>query len=145
MASAINPVTIFLPMLAVVLLTIIAFFRMASARANGLKESPRDPAYYRAHLGPPEPENVVAAVRHYGNLLELPLLFYVGCLSAFVLGAVSVILLLFAWGYVAARWVQSLVHMTYNNPLHRGIAFVVGWLFLIALWVTIAIAIVHRL
>ena len=41
--------------------------------------------------------------------------------------------------------VQSGVHMTYNNPAHRGLAFVVGWLFITLLWIAIAIAVIHRL
>ncbi|MCE7797989.1 MAPEG family protein [Sphingobium sufflavum] len=144
MSEAINPVGIFVPVLVIVALTFVAFVRMAAARAAAVRAG-QDPAYYRAHLGTPEPEATVAAVRHYGNLFELPVLFYTGCLTAFVLGAVSGWTLLFAWGYVAGRVVQSLVHLTANNPAHRGLGFVVGMFFIIALWVNLALAIFARL
>jgi hypothetical protein len=132
-----NQATIFLPMLVVVALTFAAFVRLATARAAVAKHM--DPGFYRAQLGGHEPEGTVVAVRHYGNLFELPTLFYAGCLTAFVLSAVTGWMLLWAWGYVAARLLQSAIHLSYNNPAHRGLSFVLGMVFMIALWVTIAL------
>lgn len=134
-----NQTLIFLPVLAVVALTLVVFIRMAAARAVAAKSMNAD--YYRAHLGEPEPEAARAAARHWDNLFELPTLFYAGCIVAFVLGAVGTWTLVFAWGFVAARVVQSLVHMTYNNPAHRGLAFVLGVVFTLALWVDVALAV----
>lgn len=144
MFNAANPVSVFVPMVAIVVLTLIGFVRMAAARAAAVKAG-HDPAYYKAHLGKPEPEATVAAVRHYGNLFELPTIFYAACLTAFVLPAVSHWTLIFAWAYVAARYVQSAVHMSYNNPSHRGAAFMLGMLAVIALWVNLALTICARL
>jgi hypothetical protein len=144
MFNAANPVTIFLPMLVVVALTFVAFVRMAAARGRAVKEG-QDPNYYRAAQGTPEPEHAAAAVRHWGNLFELPTLFYAACLTAFVLNAVSLWVLVFAWGWVLARIIQSAVHMTYNNPGHRGGGFILGVLCMLALWVTLAIAVFARL
>ncbi|HEX7855696.1 MAG TPA: MAPEG family protein [Sphingobium sp.] len=143
MPNAVNPVSIFLPVLVVVALTFIAFIRMAAARGAVAKD--QDPNFYRAHIGAPEPETAVVAVRHYGNLFELPTLFYAACISAFVLQAVGEWTLRFAWTYVAARIVQSAIHLTYNNPAHRGLAFVVGMVGVIALWVNLALVICARL
>lgn len=144
MFNAANQAAIFVPMLVVVALTFVAFVRMAAARGAAVKAG-QDPNFYRAHLGTPEPEFATAAVRHYGNLFELPTLFYAGCLTAFLLGAVSGWLLVFAWGYVVARLIQSAVHMTYNNPSHRGGGFVLGAVFMAALWIDLAIAICERI
>ena len=143
MPEIVNPIGIFVPVLVVVALTFVAFVRMAAARGASAKTM--DPNFYRAQQGGAEPEAAVVAVRHYGNLLELPTVFYAGCLTAFVLGAVSGWTLLWAWGYVAARLVQSAVHLSYNNPAHRGMAFVVGVLFVLALWVTVALAVFAKL
>lgn len=144
MFDAANQAAIFVPMLVVVALTFVAFVRMAAARGAAVKAG-QDPAYYRAHLGPPEPEATIAAVRHWDNLFELPTLFYTACLTAFVLDAVSGWALAFAWAFVLARLTQSVVHMTYNNPGHRGGAFILGVLSLLGLWVTLAGAIAARL
>ncbi len=144
MFNAANAVTIFVPMLVVVALTFVAFIKMATARGAAVKAG-QDPAYYKAHLGAPEPEATVAAVRHYGNLFELPTLFYAACLTAYALGAVGPWTLVFAWAYVALRLVQSAVHMTSNNPSHRGGAFVLGVLAMLALWINLGVAVCARL
>ncbi|MFT3967822.1 MAG: MAPEG family protein [Sphingobium sp.] len=135
---------IFLPILAIVALTFFAIFRMAAGRAAAVKGG-QDPDYYRAHLGDPEPEATVAAVRHYGNLMELPIVFYTGCIAAYALQAVGGWTLAFAWGYVAARLAQSAIHLSYNNPAHRGLAFMVGVAFQIALWINLTLSILARL
>lgn len=143
MPDSVNQAYIFVPMLAVVVLTFIVFFRMGAARGAVAKEM--DFAFYKAHLGGQEPEVAVVAVRHYGNMFEAPTLFYAACLSAFVLEAVALWTVLFAWGYVLMRVVQSAVHATYNNPAHRGIAFMLSMLFLAALWVNVGLAVAVRL
>lgn len=144
MFNAANPASMLVPMLAIVLLTFVGAVRMAAARDAAVRGG-HDPAYYKAHLGTPEPEATVAAVRHYGNLFELPTLFYAACLTAFALPAVSMWTLIFAWAYVAARTVQSAIHMTYNNPTQRGGAFIIGVLCVLALWVNLGLAICARL
>jgi hypothetical protein len=138
-----GPVSIFLPMLAVVALTFVAFVRMATGRAAAVKQG-QDPDYYKAYLGRAEPEATIVAVRHYNNMFELPTLFYAGCLTAFVLDAVTIWALISAWGYVIARLIQSAVHLTSNNTSHRGGAFVLGMVFMFALWIDLALAIVTR-
>jgi len=140
MPIAASPAAIFLPMLVVVALTFVAFFRMGAARGAAVKGG-QDPNFYRAHLGDPEPEATTAAVRHYGNLFEMPVLLYAACLTAYVIDAVGLWTLIFAWGYVAGRLVQSAVHMTYNNPAHRGIGFVFAALCMLALWINIALSV----
>jgi hypothetical protein len=141
--QATNQASIFLPMLLIVALTFVAFIKMAISRAAAVKAG-HDTGYYKAHLGTPEPEDTVAAVRHYGNMFELPTLFYAACLTAFVLSAVTGWTLIFAWGAAVGRVIQSAVHMTYNNPAHRGGGFAVSLLFVLALWINIALAIFAR-
>lgn len=143
MFDATNQATILLPMLVVAALTFIAFIRMAAAR--GKVAGQMDPAFYRAQLGGHEPEAAVVAVRHYHNLLELPTVVYAGILTAYVLAAVGSWTLVFAWGYAAARLLQSAIHLTYNNPVHRGLAFVLGVVFALALWINVGMAILARL
>ncbi len=143
MFDAANPAAILVPMLMIAALTLFAFIRMAAARGAAAKGM--DMNFYRAFQGGAEPEAAVVAVRHYGNLMELPTLFYPACVALYALGAVSGWALLWAWGYVAARLLQSAVHLTYNNPGHRGGAFVLGVLFMLALWITLALAVFARL
>lgn len=143
MFDASNQATILLPMLVVVALTFVAFIRMAAAR--GKIAGQMDPSFYKAQLGGHEPEAATVAVRHYHNLLELPTLVYAGILTAFALSAVGTWTLAFAWGYALARLLQSAIHLTYNNPAHRGGAFVLGVVFALALWVNVGMSVFSRL
>lgn len=143
MFDAANQAAILVPMLVVAALTLFAFIRMAAARGAAAKGM--DMNFYRAYQGGSEPEAAVIAVRHYGNLMELPTLFYPACVALYALGAVSGWALLWAWGYAAARLLQSAIHLTYNNPGHRGGAFMLGVLFMVALWAVLALAVFARL
>ncbi len=144
MAYALNQSLVFVPVLVVVALTLVGFVRLARGRMVAMKNG-QDPAYYRVHQGGSEPEAAAAGARHWDNLFELPTLFYAGCLSAFVLGGVSGWTLAFAWGFAAARVVQSLVHMTYNDPGHRAMAFLVGVVCVFALWANVAASVFANL
>lgn len=128
---------IFLPVLLVVAITFVGFVKMAIERAGAVKQG-QNPEFYKVYLGDPEPEKTRAAVRHWDNLFELPTVFYAGCLTAYVLGAVSTTVLACAWIFALGRTVQSLVHLTYNSPNHRGGAFTLSFLGLMVMWGALA-------
>ena len=86
-------------------------------------ESPRVPGY------------VSIPNRNYMNLLELPILFYVVCLMFFVAGRLDQIALWVAWAYVAARAAHSVIHIAYNNVIHRLSAYALSNFILAALWI----------
>jgi len=144
MPEAINQAAIFLPMLVVVALTYVAALIMGVGRAGAIKGG-MNVDFYKAYQDGQEPAAAAVKVRHYGNLMELPTLFYAACLAAFALGGVGRWTLVFAWGYAAVRVVQSAVHLSYNSPAHRGIAFLLGVGFSLALWVNVALSAFARL
>ena len=80
------------------------------------------------------PGHVTIPNRAMMNLLELPVLFYVVCLMFFVTGTVSALTLEIAWAYVAFRLAQTLIHITYNNVIHRLTMFAVSNFVLVSLW-----------
>ena len=135
---------IFLPVLLVVAITFVGFVKMAIERAAAVKKG-QNPEFYKAYLGDPEPEKARAAVRHWDNLFELPTVFYAGCLSAYVLGAVTTTVLVCAWIFAVGRTVQSLVHISYNNPNHRGGAFTLSFLGLMVMWGALSANIIGRI
>lgn len=138
--SMTNQALVFLPVLTVVLVTFAGFVRLAAGRAAAIRHG-QDPAFYRAHVGAPEPETAAAGARHWDNLFELPTIFYAACLTAFVLGEVGFWTLAFAWAFAAGRIVQSAVHMTYNNPAHRGMGFMLAVITAFLLWIDVAISV----
>ena len=135
--------SVLVPVLVIIALTVFAILRLA--RARGVHSRERGMDYYRTHQGPPEPDYVIVAARHYANLFETPMLFYAGAITVYVLNAVTAWVLVFAWGYAVSRVLQSAIHLTYNNPGHRGVAFLASWLFLIALWISNGVAIFRLL
>src|SRR6478752_504742 len=115
--------TIFAPMGALALLTFAVL---------GLIPLRRFRAAFAGQVGPDDfkfgesrrvPGHVSIPNRNYMNLLELPMLFYVGGLMYYVAGKVDGVVLAVAWTYVALRAVHSLIHVTYNNVIHRLTAF----------------------
>ena len=69
------------------------------------------------------------------NLTELPVLFYVVCLMFYVTQRTDENVLWVAWIYVGLRALHSLIHLTYNDVIHRLSVFAIGNFFLIWLWV----------
>lgn len=126
---------IFWPMGALALLTfavlgVIPARRFAAGRAGevsaedfALGESARVPA----HVALPN--------RNYMNLLELPTLFYPVCLMFYVAGKVDAVALTIAWAFVVLRLAHSVIHLTYNNVMHRLTPFAISNFVLMALWV----------
>ena len=80
------------------------------------------------------PPEVSLPNRNMMNLLELPLLFYVACLTYLTLGSVSEFTLGLAWLYVALRIVHSAIHVTYNRVRHRLVAFALSNVVLVMFW-----------
>ena len=88
---------------------------------------------------PAVPPVVSLPNRNYMNLLEFPILLYVGCLLAYVATETTPLMVTLAWAFVAVRGVHSVIHLTYNRVSHRGLAFGVSNVFLVVLWVQVAL------
>ncbi|MDB5443189.1 MAG: hypothetical protein JWP73_1565 [Phenylobacterium sp.] len=126
---------IFLPMAALALLTFavllnIPFRRFAAGRAGLIKADD-----FKFGESARVPGEVSIPNRNMMNLLELPLLFYVAGLMYYVAGKVDGVVLTVAWIYVALRVAHSLIHVTYNNVMHRLIAFATSNVVLLVLWI----------
>ena len=80
------------------------------------------------------PPEVGIPNRDMMNLLELPLLFYVACLTYLVIGRVSEFALTLAWLYVGLRVAHSAIHVTYNRVRRRLIAFALSNVVLVMFW-----------
>lgn len=102
--------------------------------------SPRE---YRLGESGNVPADVALPNRNYMNLLELPLLFYLGSVVAAVAGLAphtQSLLIVLGWLYVALRVAHSLIHVTYNHVLHRFAAFAASNGVLVAYWVSLGLA-----
>ena len=135
-----NQAAIFYPVAALALLTLsvlllIPYQRFKAAFAK--KVTPHDFKYGESTNVPPE---VSIPNRNMMNLLELPLLFYVACLTLFVTHTVDVVALNLAWVYFALRAGHSFVHLTYNKVMHRLAFFALSSFVLTAIWLRIVLS-----
>ena len=115
------------------ILLLIAARRLGAAYSGKVKDSE-----YALGESAAVPTAVVLANRNYMNLLELPLLFYVAVLLAHVTATATPLLINLAWAYVAMRVVHSLIHLTYNDVLHRFLAFATSNVMLVVMWTQLA-------
>lgn len=132
------------PMAAMVLLTVVVLVRLFRSRVAAVRGGQVDAAYFRLYQGSDEPESTRKLSRHFTNLFEAPTLFYVACLAGMVVGVTGPVLVILAWGYVAARSVHALVHLGGNRLRKRILAYFASWLFLVAMWVTLVVAVTLR-
>lgn len=127
------------PMLAMVLLTFVVLVMLFRSRVRMVREGHAPGSYFRTFQGSREPDYAIKPARHFANLFEAPTLFYVGCLTAMVVGVSGAGVLAIAWAYVAVRAVHAWIHLGSNRVRHRIKAYFVSWLLLLALWIHVAI------
>lgn len=99
--------------------------------------TPEDFKYGESARVPPE---VSIPNRNLMNLLEMPVLFYVACICFFVTQRVDGLALGLAWTYVALRLGHSIVHLSYNNVMHRLMFYATSNFVLAALWIKLVLA-----
>jgi hypothetical protein len=126
---------VFAPMGAMALLTFIVLGFIPARRFRAAFAGRVKPDDFKFGESPAVPGDVSIPNRNYMNLLELPTLFYVAGLMYYVSGRVDQGALVVAWAYVALRAVHSAIHLSYNNVIHRLIAFALSNVVLAAFWV----------
>ena len=91
-------------------------------------------------LGQPNwPALPTQAANAFANQFELPILFYLVVLAAFVTGHMTVTLLVLAWAFVATRLVHAVIHTTINALRPRSLVFAAGYFVLVAMWLLFVI------
>lgn len=125
---------IFWPMGALALLTFIVLGQIPLRRFAAVRKKEVTPDDFRFGESDRVGSRVAIPNRAMMNLLELPTLFYVLCLMAFVSAGVTPLLLWLAWTYVGLRYVHTLIHMTWNKVAHRLVPFALSNVVLIAMW-----------
>jgi hypothetical protein len=81
------------------------------------------------------PPELLVGNRNFMNLLEMPVLFYVGCLAFYVTRRVDSTTLTLAWIYVGLRLLHSYVHLGSNRVTVRFLVFASSNVVLLAMWV----------
>ena len=128
------------PMFALVLLTGAVLVRMFRARVRAVREGQVSAAYFRLYRGEIEPESTAKLSRHFANLFETPVLFYVACLAAMIVHADGIPMQVLAWLYVATRLAHAAAHLGGNRLRKRIPAFFASLVLLFAMWIWLLVA-----
>jgi hypothetical protein len=123
------------PMFAMVLLAAFVLATLFRSRVGAVRQGLVSAAYFRTYQGALEPESTAKPARHFANLFEAPILFYVVCLAAMISHFTGVAMQVLAWIYVAARIVHAYIHLGGNRLRHRMRAYFFSWGVLLAMWI----------
>lgn len=126
--------SIFGPVLALVgwtfaVLLLIPFHRFRAAFAGRVKASD-----FKCGESANVPQEVCIPNRAYMNLLEMPVLFYVVCFTAYITQHAVPEMVMLGWAYFGFRVVHSLVYLSYNHVMHRFAAFALSNVVLLVMW-----------
>jgi len=121
------------PMALHILFTWLLSIFLFHTRTNAVKTGKISVKYFQAYIGD-APERATVVGRHYDNQFQLPLFFYLGCITHISLGYANKYTLGIAWLFILARLLHSFIHLGSNYPLTRAKIFALGWLFVLLLW-----------
>jgi hypothetical protein len=139
MMGAAPPNLILYPVFAMFLLVAVVFLRMRSMRFAAVRRQEVSVRYYRAFQEGSEPEPLQVVSRHFINLFEVPVLFYVGVIMIYVTHHVTYWLVGCAWLYVALRYLHSFVHLTSNDVIVRFSVYLASAIVLAVMWSTLLV------
>ena len=140
-----NQVAILYPVFAQVLLTVVVYGLLLTARARAIKVADRPLGSGDIAMGRYAwPEDAEKRAHNQRNQFELPVLFYAVTGFALVLGAVDLTLVALAWAFVASRVVHAAIHIGPNKVRWRGPLFIVGFLIVTAMWAKLFLDVAMR-
>jgi hypothetical protein len=124
---------VLLPLFVEVILTFVLMLRMGALRradySSGVVKADdialREPRW---------PARTTQAANAYANQFELPVLFYVLTILAWVTRHAGIVFVVLAWIFVICRVLQAYVHVTSNVVRYRGLFFSVGAVVLMIMW-----------
>lgn len=123
-------------MLAQVLLTFVLLLMMGKARVGAVQRG--EVRVADIALGErvwPRPVQQIS--NNLQNQFETPILFFVLCGIAILLGATGYVMTVLAWAYVGTRMAHSYVHVTSNRVGSRFRIFAIGFVVLAAMWIVL--------
>ena len=125
---------ILLPLFVEVILTFVLMFWMAALRTGDFSSGAVQPE--RIALREPNwPQRTTQVANAFANQFELPVLFYVLTILAYVTHLAGIVFVVLAWVFVIFRMLHAYVHVTSNNVRLRGSLFGVAALVLAIMWV----------
>lgn len=126
-------IAILYPAFAMALLTFGVAVWLLYCRIKAVKAG-LTPLYFKLNHGAKLPDDLVQATQHYDNQFEMPVLFYVILLLAYVTQGWDLSMIGLAWAFVATRVGHTLIHLSSNRLRWRRNVFLVSFSLLVLLW-----------
>src|SRR5262245_5350929 len=124
---------VLLPLFVEVVLTFVLLYWMAYQRTSAFKAgeiNARD-----VDLRQPNwPPHIAQVANAFHNQLELPMLFYVLTILAWITRHADLLFVALAWIFVLSRLAHAYIHVTSNDVNLRGPIFGLGALVLTIMW-----------
>ena len=128
---------VLLPLFVQVGLTFVLFFWMAGARFGALRR--REVRIPDIALGQPAwPPYAMQVANAFRNQFELPVLFYVLVVLALFTRKTDTLFVVLSSMFVASRLAHAAIHATSNDVRRRFLAFAVGGIVLLVMWIVFA-------
>jgi hypothetical protein len=124
---------VLLPLFVEVILTFILMLQMGALRRADYS-SGAVKADDIALREPRWPQRTTQAANAFSNQFELPVLFYVLTILAWVTRHAGIVFVVLAWIFVICRVLQAYVHVTSNVVRYRGLFFSIGAVVLMIMW-----------
>src|SRR5579864_5905692 len=113
---------ILLPLFVEVILTLVLLFWMAALRTGDFSSGAVQPE--RIALREPNwPKRTTQVANSFSNQFELPVLFYVLTILAWVTHHAGVVFVVLAWIFVIFRLLHAYIHVTSNVVRIRGAVY----------------------
>jgi hypothetical protein len=87
------------------------------------------------------PKPALQVAYAFSNQFELPVLFYVLTILAWMTKHADLLFVVMAWIFVLCRIVQATIHVSGNDVRMRGLSYGVGALVLMIMWIIFAVRI----
>ena len=124
---------VLLPLFVEVVLTFVLMLRMGALRQADYSSGAVKPQEI-ALREPKWPARTTQAAHSFSNQFELPVLFYVLTILAWVTTKAGVAFVVLAWIFVIFRVLQAYVHITSNVVRLRGAFYTVSAAALMIMW-----------
>ncbi len=134
-----NGKEIFCPMLVMVALTLVVWLRLYYVRIPEMRRLRIHPQSVATSAEKSARLVDTRAADNFNNLFEVPVLFYLALIVAYLTHQVTPLVLSLAWAFVAGRMLHSLIQCSYNKVMHRFSVYAISTCLVWVLWVVLAV------
>lgn len=129
---------IFFPALVMVALTMIVWVRLYAVRIPEMRRLRIHPQSVATSAQKSARLVDTRASDNFNNLFEVPVLFYLALVVAYLTQQTTPLVLGLAWVFVAGRVLHSLIQCSYNKVMHRFTVYSLSTCVVWVLWAVLA-------